>query len=98
MGDKFFGVPLFVWVIFCLALTVVWVIFWPTDRVGGAGGFRYMVLRWFHALKWLLLAVASFIAGFDSAGNAPLAKVISLSSPVAFFVFMGAFVNSTSSR
>jgi hypothetical protein len=98
MSDKFFGVPLFVWVIFCLALAVVWVIFWPRDRVGVAGGFRYIVLRWFHALTWLLLAVAALIAGLDSEGNAPLAKVISLLSLVVYLIFMGTFVTSASSR
>ena len=98
MNDKFFGVPLFVWAVLCIALAVVWVVFWPRDRVGGVGSIRYIVLRWFHALTWLLLGVAALIAGIDSAGNARLAKAVSICSLVVYLIFMGAFVTSKSGR
>jgi len=98
VNDKFFGVPLFVWAIFCLALAAVWMIFWPRDRAAGAGNIRHIVLRWFHALTWLLLGAAALIAGLEGAGNARLAKAVSIFSLVVYLIFMGVFVTSKSGR
>ena len=89
MGARFLGVPLFVWAAFCLALAVVWVIFWPRKRAAGSGGLRYVILRWWHALTWLLLAAAAFIAGLNVEGGARLAKALSVVSLVVYLTFIG---------
>ena len=94
MGDKFMGLPLFVWALFCLGVAAVWVAFWPAERAAGAGPLRYIILRWFHALTWLLLAAAALIAGLGAEANARAAKVVALASLAVYLVFMGTFLTS----
>ena len=94
MGNKFLGLPLFVWALLCLALAGVWVVFWPSERAVGASPLRHVILRWFHALTWLLLAAAAFIAGLDAGANARVARTVALSSLVVYLIFMGTFLMS----
>lgn len=65
----FIGVPLWVWGCACLLLSIVWIFLWPQNAVSASSGVRFFIIRWFHALVWLVLAVAAFIAGFDILGG-----------------------------
>lgn len=87
MESKILGVPLVVWGGLCLALAVVWGIVWPSDRAGPVGAPRYIILRWFHALVWLLLALAAFCAAFDVLGGAA-ARVAAAIALIAYLVFI----------
>lgn len=82
------------WGLLCLALTVVWVFVWPRDRAGQPGTARYVIVRWFHALTWLLLALAAFIGAFDLLGGAGLAKPVALLSLAVYLIFMGTLFTS----
>lgn len=94
MHAKLFGVPLVVWGVFCLVLTAVWVVVWPHQRAVEAEGLRFLVLRWFHALVWLLLAIAAFVAAFGVLGGAATARIVALLSLVTYLIFMATFVTS----
>lgn len=95
MTRTFLGVPLLLWGIGCLVLTGVWVVLWPSDRVVAQEGLRFIILRWFHALTWLLLGVAAFVAGFNILGGARLAQPIALMSLVVYLIFMATFITSS---
>lgn len=84
---KMLGVPLAVWGGLCLVLTGVWVFVWP--RQAALAGVRFIIVRWFHALTWLLLAVAAFVAGFDILGGVQTAKPIAFLSLLVYLVFIG---------
>jgi hypothetical protein len=94
MGDKFLGIPLFVWAIFCLGVAAVWVAFWPEERAAGAGPLRYFILRWFHALTWLLLAAAAFVAGLNAEANARATRTFAFVSLAVYLIFMATFLMS----
>ncbi len=94
MGEKLWGVPLVVWGGICVALTVVWIFVWPSGKATLAIGLRFFVLRWFHALTWLLLAVAAFIAAFKVLGGAATARVVAFLSLIVYLVFMFIFATS----
>jgi len=57
-----------------------------------------MILRWFHALTWLLLALAAFIASYKLLGGTNLAKPIALLSLVVYLIFMITFTTSKPSN
>ncbi len=88
------GIPLIVVGGFCLLLTLVWVFIWPRGRVTPADGLRYIIVRWFHALVWLLLALAAFVAGLDLFGGLALAQPLALLSLVVYIVFMFTLMTS----
>lgn len=93
---EFLGVPLVVWGSLCLVLTAVWAFVWPRHRA--LIGIRFIIVRWFHALTWLLLAIAAFVAGFDILGGVNTAKPIALLSLLVYLVFMGALATSKLAR
>ena len=92
MEAKLFGVPLVIWGVVCIVFTIVWVVIWPSDKVTSIDGVRYVILRWFHALTWLLLALAAFLAAFNWLGGTQTARAVALLSLSVYLIFMGTFV------
>jgi hypothetical protein len=94
LSNRFLGVPLVVWGGVCLAVALVWAVFWPSDRVAVCSGLRFVILRWFHALTWVLLALAAFIGAFS--GSRPgTARPIALLALAVYLAFMATFISST---
>lgn len=81
------GVPLPIWGLICLAVAAVWVFVWPSKTTVTAG-LRFFILRWFHAIVWLLLAAAAFIVGFDILGGVATARLVALLSLFTYLAFM----------
>ncbi len=88
------GIPLLAIGGFCLFLTLLWIFIWPRGRVTPADGIRYLVVRWFHALVWLLLALAALVAGLELFGGLALAQPLALLSLIVYFVFMFTLMTS----
>ena len=57
MIKGFLNVRSFVWKMVALIVAGLVVSFWPHKVATETAGFRYFVIRWGHALAWLLLAV-----------------------------------------
>ena len=85
---KLLGIPLTIWGIVCLVVAVIWVFVWPSNKRVEANSLSYFILRWFHALVWLFLAAAAFIAGFDSLGGVHTARFVALVALLTYLVFM----------
>jgi small-conductance mechanosensitive channel len=86
---RFLGVPFSVWGGVCLLIGAVYTIFWPrpqASRLEPRPIWMHLILRWTHAVVWLLLAAASFAlaAGYIHSGR----NLASLALAV-YFVFMG---------
>lgn len=90
---RFLGLPLALWGLLCLLLALVWLRVWPADRVSPGDGARFIVLRWFHALTWLLLALAVFSAALRVADGA-LARPLAFAALLVYLVFLAVFVTS----
>ncbi len=90
MDAKLLGVPLAVWGALCLVLTAIWVMVWPHEKAATADGLRFFILRWFHALVWLLLAIAAF----DVLGGAATARIVAFLSLITYLVFVVTFATS----
>jgi hypothetical protein len=94
MENRFLGVPLPILGMLALLITVIWIFVWPSDRAALGEPVRYFILRWFHAIVWLLLALAAFIAGFNLPGGVRLAKPVAFVSLIIYLIFMAAFLTS----
>jgi len=94
MDEKFLGVPLVVWSALCLVLTVVWIIFWPSDKAAATAGIRFVILRWFHALVWLFLALAAFLAAFHLLGGSSTARMVAFLALITYLIFMGTLLTT----
>jgi hypothetical protein len=94
METKLLGIPLVVWGGICLVLTIIWIIVWPRDKAVPSDVLRFFILRWFHALTWLLLALAAFIAAFNLFGGVDTARVVAFLSLLTYLIFLATFVTS----
>jgi len=94
METKFLGIPLALWGLVCLGLAVVWIFVWPSDKAVAPDTLHYFILRWFHALTWLLLALAAFVAGFNILGGETTARGVALLSLLTYLTFMVTSVTS----
>ena len=94
---KLLGVPLFIWGGACLALATLWTIFWPRDRVSTTSGLRFVIVRWFHALTWLLLAIAAFVAYFNLLGP-DNARQIAFAALMVYLIFVATLVTNREPR
>lgn len=76
---RFLGLPLALWGVLCLVVALLFAFVVPHSGAMGARGAAAFLLRWGHALVWLLLALFCFArgAGADDAAN-PLAAAAGL--------------------
>ena len=77
------------WVVICLGLTVLYLWVWPRRKaVGLKKGFRYLVLRWFHALVWLLLAISMAVRAQNGRTAYVTATAIAITALLVYVVFL----------
>ncbi len=99
MDDTVLGVPYFTLGLVCLGLALLWYTVWPKDRTPEP--FKQLpdyqprpawiqaVLRWFHALVWVLLAAMFW---FWDAGQPTLASASGLAAGIMYLTFGVALV------
>ena len=65
MIKGFLNLPWLVWAGLAFVVAVIYTFFWPKDRIADLTGFRFFVLRWGHALTWLLISINFILRGLD---------------------------------
>ena len=90
MSSRFLAVPLGMWGLVCLGLALIYTVLWP--RPGRSSpprpAWRAMILRWGHALVWVLLGVACFLWTAVLPGGAGLARGVAGVGLIVFFLFV----------
>ncbi len=80
----------------CLVIAAIYVVVWPRPRDAAAArarpAWRHLILRWFHALVWLLLALSCFIRPSRPLGGAATANVLASLALVTYVIFLGTAV------
>jgi hypothetical protein len=71
---RFLGLSLFLWGALCLFLAVIFTLVVP-QQASASFGVRFLVLRWGHALVWLLLGLVCFARGANLGGPVNLLGV-----------------------
>jgi hypothetical protein len=94
MAVTFLGFPLFGWGVLFLLVALLWVFVNPKPvRPENAVGVRGFLLRWGHALCWLLLALSTFLRGFVPELSG-LANVLALGALAAYIGFVSALLRN----
>ncbi len=63
MLKGFLNLPWFFWAVVALVFSIIWVYVGPHTKLTPTPGFRYFIIRWGHALTWLLLAISFALRG-----------------------------------
>lgn len=95
MDATLFGLPWFVWGCLSLVVAAVYVVVWPRPRTIGGSTllarplWRHIILRWFHALAWVLLAISFFLRPSLAFGGAVTANILMVLALVTYAIFIG---------
>jgi hypothetical protein len=83
----FLNISYFVWSALALILAIVWVYVGPHTKLTPTPDFHYFVIRWGHALTWLLLAISFFLRGMNPELNG-VANLIALAGGLVYLMFL----------
>ena len=88
MIKGFLNIPYFVWTALALGIAGIFTHVWPHQVVTvPSAGFRYFIIRWGHALTWILLAVSFFLRGIGPDLNGG-SSFFALAGGVMYLLFM----------
>ena len=86
MIPGFLNIPWFAWAGLSLLVAIIYSFVWPKKAVTETTGLRYFVVRWGHALVWILLAVNFLLRGLSPSlnGAADAVALVGAAMYVAF--------------
>lgn len=90
MGESFLGVPLWVLGGGCLTIAAVFTFLVPQKPLQTATSLRRFLLRWGHALVWVLLASLCFARALGWPG---LGNVLGLGAGLMYAAFLFSLVS-----
>ena len=89
MTHGLWGVPGAVWGGRALVVAAVFVFVVPSaEKVNAASGVQFVVLRWFHSLCWLLIALNFFARGMSDGRFNSAANLLAAGGGIAYVVYM----------
>lgn len=85
--------PPWVWAAGCALLACFYAVKWPRRKAEGLRlGLRYVVLRWFHSLVWVLLGISLGLHAQPSELMQGVARALAVAALVAYVVFATALL------
>lgn len=95
MNSGFLSIPFPVWGIGALVIAGIFAVFVPrADTVNSLQGTRFVVVRWFHSLVWLLLALSFFLRAVQNETSNGLANPLAALAGLTYLVYMITMVGS----
>ena len=87
MIKGFLNLPWFAWAGLALVVAVIYAFVWPHKAVTDTAGFRFFILRWGHALVWILLTINFILRGLSPSLNGA-ANLVAAVSGLVYLLFM----------
>jgi hypothetical protein len=87
MIKGFLNLPWFLWAVLAFIVAVIYAFLGPPKEVATLTGFRFFILRWGHALVWILLTVNFVLRGMDPSLNG-LASLFALAGGLIYLLFI----------
>ncbi len=91
MDTTILELPWFVWGCLCLVIAAVDVPSWPRPKNAGIVPARPLwlreVIRWFHALVWVLLVASCIVRRSQALGGSATANVLALLALATYAIF-----------
>jgi hypothetical protein len=91
-AERIFGIPWMVAVLIAVGVAVAYMII---DTAGASSGWRWFILRWFHSLCWLCLAVAALAMTKATSLPAGWAGPIGAVGGVIYLVYLATMLASS---
>ena len=91
---EFLGLSYYVWGIIGLVLAVAFAFIAPREQ-GDMSKTKFIIVRWFHSLVWLLLALSFFLRGTQNATAISVADIVAISGGVVYIVYFVTTIRSS---
>ncbi len=76
-----------------MIVALVYVFFVPkTDLVNATTGLRFVIVRWFHSLVWVMLAISFFMRASEPDLLAAWANPVALVSGILYVWYLVTFI------
>lgn len=96
MQETLLGVPVEMIAAICIAVAALYAVYWPKPGPGVERvQWRAFVLRWFHAMTWVGLALATL--AFKYLGQTP-AQVLGVIALLVYLTFMATLLTDRRKR
>jgi len=98
MNAGFLKIPWIVWGGLALIVALVFVFFVPgAETINILMGWQFVVVRWFHSLCWVLLALNFFLRATNSVALTKLANPVAAAGGISYALYIITFlqVNNT---
>jgi hypothetical protein len=86
MTDGFLGISWFVWAVLAAALAAMFAVIQILKQTSQTTGFTHIVLRWFHSVTWVFLALSFLVRGAAPRLSA-VADVVGLAGLGSYIAF-----------
>lgn len=87
MIKGFLNLPWFVWAGLAQSVAVAYSFVWPQKAGTAAFGFRFFILRWGHALTWVLPSINFLLRGISPSFDG-VANILALAGGIMYILFM----------
>lgn len=85
--------PPWVWALGSGALAAFYALRWPRRQAAGlARGLRYVILRWFHSLVWVLIGISLGLHAMPSPAIHGFARVLLVVALLTYVTFAAALL------
>ena len=85
MVKGFLNLPWFLWAALALIVAMIYSFVWP--HKAATTGFSFFILRWGHALTWILLTINFLLRGIDPGLNGA-ANLIAVVGGLVYVLFL----------
>ena len=86
------GIPFSTWGYVCLVFSIIYLFVYPKPSKKYSVRLPRFVLRWFHPMVWILLAVSSFIRRVDFLEQYQVPLFLAVIGLVIYIVFIIYFI------
>jgi len=81
------NLPWYFWAGVALVIAVIYTYIWPRKVITSTTGIRYIIIRWGHAVTWILLSLNFIFRGINPSLDTA-ANLIALTGGVIYLLFM----------
>lgn len=96
MDTGFLNISWWIWGILALSVALIFAFFIPqANKVNALRGMTFIVVRWFHSLVWVLLALSFFLRATQNESAVTLATPINMTAGIVYLIYLMAFTRAT---
>ncbi|MBX7172661.1 MAG: hypothetical protein K1X72_16955 [Pyrinomonadaceae bacterium] len=89
----FLNISWWIWGCAALVVALVYAFYIPkSELVYATKGLQFFIVRWFHSLVWILLAISFLARTFEDQRLSPIANLIAILSGVLYVIFLVALI------